>query len=591
MFGKCCYSVDFDEKNQTLKQILSANNSSALCIFHFLKIRKLNMQEASSFKIYNASAGSGKTFTLTADYLARILSTKSQQPFRRILAMTFTNKAVAEMKTRILDSLVEFAQIKEGEQVSDLCQAVIRISGLDAKTIQKKSVIMLKQILDNYAAFEVSTIDAFTHKIIRTFAKDLNLSFNFDIEMDANSLLENAVNRVIDKVGHDKKLTKTLIDFTTEKIYDDKSGYIFQDILDASKLLLNDNEIEYIEVLQNFEIDDFTKTKKQINKENKKLEVEVKELAAQMLDVFGSQGILDDFSRNTIPNFFKKVVKTENISDIKMTAKWMETSDTSTFCTKKTPDEKKQAIESVAPQILEVVALFKAKIDQVKINTKVLKNLTQLSVLNLVQTEMNLIKEERNIQLVSDFNKTIHAELKDQPTPFIYERLGEKFQHFFIDEFQDTSKMQWTNMQPLVDNALSSFYENNERGSLTLVGDPKQSIYRWRGGDVGQFVDLIDGQNNFNLTPQVVNLPNNYRSSQEVVQFNNGLFASAKNLVDSELVKSIYEREKLEQKPIKKTKGYVNIQFIDAKNKEKKRSNTQNLLSIKSIKNWNKAFN
>ncbi|PJX21718.1 hypothetical protein CAP47_08805 [Psychroflexus sp. S27] len=558
------------KKNQTLKQILSANNSSALCIFHFLKIRKLNMQEASSFKIYNASAGSGKTFTLTADYLARILSSKSQQPFRRILAMTFTNKAVAEMKTRILDSLVEFAQIKEGEQVSDLCQAVIRISGLDAKTIQKKSVIMLKQILDNYAAFEVSTIDAFTHKIIRTFAKDLNLSFNFDIEMDANSLLENAVNRVIDKVGHDKKLTKTLIDFTTEKIYDDKSGYIFQDILDASKLLLNDNEIEYVEVLQNFEIDDFTKTKKQIIKENEKLEVEVKELAVQMLDVFGSQGIMDGFSRNTIPNFFKKVVDTKNISDIKMTAKWMETSDTSTFYTKKTADEKKQAIESVAPQILEVVSLFKAKIDQVKINTKVLKNLTQLSVLNLVQTEMNLIKEERNIQLISDFNKTIHAELKDQPTPFIYERLGEKFQHFFIDEFQDTSKMQWTNMQPLVDNALSSLYENNERGSLTLVGDPKQSIYRWRGGDVGQFVDLIDGQNNFNLTPQVVNLPNNYRSSQEVVQFNNGLFASAKNLVDSELVKSIYEREKLEQKPIKKTKGYVNIQFIDAKNKEEK---------------------
>lgn len=525
---------------------------------------------AASYRIYNASAGSGKTFTITADYLTKILSANDKQSFRRVLAMTFTNKAVAEMKTRILDSLVEFSQMNEEDDVSALCELVMKMSGLQKVEIQKKSLILLEQILDNYAAFEVSTIDAFTHKIIRTFAKDLNLSFNFDIEMDTLSLLENAVNRVIEKVGHDQKLTKILIDFTTEKIYDDKSGYIYQDIYEASKLLLNDNEIEYIERLQDFDIDDFAKTKKQITEENKNLEKELKQLASQMLDVFDSQGVIEDFSRNTIPNFFKKSLATDHFTEFKMNAKWMSTENTTSFYTKKTPDDKKQIIDNIAPQIQEVIEIFKIKIDQIKINTKIQKNLTQLSVLSLVQAEMNLIKEEQNIQLISDFNKTISEEIKNQPTPFIYERLGEKFQHFFIDEFQDTSSIQWANMKPLVSDALSSVFTNNETGSLTLVGDPKQSIYRWRGSDVGQFIDLINGDGEFNLKPEVTNLPNNYRSSQEVVRFNNGFFASAKNLVQSELVQSIYEGEKLEQQPIKKAKGYVNIQFVDAKNKEER---------------------
>lgn len=539
------------------------------------------MQETSSYRIYNASAGSGKTFTLTADYLAKILSTKSNQTFRRILAMTFTNKAVAEMKTRILDSLVEFTQIKEGEPVSTLCQAVMRISGLDEKTIQKKSMVMLKQILDNYAAFEVSTIDAFTHKIIRTFAKDLNLSFNFDIEMDAKALLENAVNRVIDKVGHDKQLTQILVDFTTEKIYDDKSGYIFQDIYEASLLLLNDNEIEFVETLQNYQLSDFAKTKTQLNQEIKNLKAELKELSEQMLAVFESQGVATDFNRNTIPNFFKKLTDEKKLSKIKFDAKWQTTSDTSIFYTNATPDESKQIIDGLAPQIFEAVALVEKNINQMDIDKKVSKNMTQLSVLNLVQKEMKLIKEERNVQLISDFNKTINTELKDQPTPFIYERLGEKFQHFFIDEFQDTSQMQWTNLKPLVENALSSLYDNQETGSLTLVGDPKQSIYRWRGGDVGQFVNLIEGRTDFNRSPEVINLPNNYRSSQEVVAFNNGLFASAKKQVDSPLVQSIYEGEKLEQQPIKKANGYVNVRFVEAKNKTEKNEEYAELVVAK----------
>ncbi|MGO1729189.1 MAG: UvrD-helicase domain-containing protein [Flavobacteriaceae bacterium] len=539
------------------------------------------MQEISSYKIYNASAGSGKTFTLTADYLAKILTAKSHQSFRRILAMTFTNKAVTEMKTRILDSLVEFTQIEEDESVSDLCHAVMTISGLDEKTIQKKSVVMLKQILDNYAAFEVSTIDAFTHKIIRTFAKDLNLSFNFDIEMDAKALLENAVNRVIDKVGNDQQLTQILIDFTTEKIYDDKSGYIFQDIFDAALLLLNDNEIEFVEALQSYQLSDFAKTKRQLNQEVKNLKAELKELSEQMLAVFESQGVTDDFNKNTIPNFFKRIADEEKLPKIKFDAKWQSTSDTSVFYTKKTSDESKQVIDDLAPQVFEAVALVEKKINQIDINKKVSKNMTQLSVLNLVQREMKLIKEERNVQLISDFNKTINTELKDQPTPFIYERLGEKFQHFFIDEFQDTSQMQWTNLKPLVENALSSLYDNQESGSLTLVGDPKQSIYRWRGGDVGQFVNLIAGDTDFNRSPKVVNLPNNYRSAREVVRFNNGLFASAKEQVDSPLVHSIYEEEKLKQQPIKKANGYVNVRFVEAKNKAEKNEQYAELVIAK----------
>ena len=165
------------------------------------------MQQPTSFQVYNASAGSGKTFTLVKEYLKVLLSSEDIFKFQKILAITFTNKAAGEMKERVLLNLEEFAEGKE----NDLYNNIINEAAIDKTTIQKRSRKILDAILQNYSAFSITTIDSFTHKIIKNFAYDLGLSLNFEVEMDAVSLLNEAVDVLISKIGTDKKLTKLLM--------------------------------------------------------------------------------------------------------------------------------------------------------------------------------------------------------------------------------------------------------------------------------------------------------------------------------------------------------------------------------------------
>ena len=177
-------------------------------------------------------------------------------------------------------------------------------------------------------------------------------------------------------------------------------------------------------------------------------------------------------------------------------------------------------VESIQPNLSDAFIKTKALVYELKIKKGFYKNITPLSVLNAIQKELNTIKEEQNKMLISEFNKIISKEIKNQPTPFIYERLGEKFKHYFIDEFQDTSKMQWENLMPLLENALSA-----SNGSAMLVGDAKQAIYRWRGGEAEQFIHLYNKvENPFQVEAEVLELDTNYRSAKEIVNFNNSFF-------------------------------------------------------------------
>ncbi|HSP41106.1 MAG TPA: 3'-5' exonuclease, partial [Gillisia sp.] len=192
--------------------------------------------------------------------------------------------------------------------------------------------------------------------------------------------------------------------------------------------------------------------------------------------------------------------------------------------------------------------------------------ITPISLLSEVASEIDKIKKDRALVLISDFNPTIAAQVQDQPAPFIYERLGERYRNYFIDEFQDTSEMQWTNMIPLIDHALSGGMQNNESAALTLVGDAKQSIYRFRGGKAEQFIGLYDSENPFTIQKKVSNLPYNYRSATNIVNFNNGFFkylsSGFSNATYGELFNTSNQTAKKEES------GYVNLRFIEAKNAE-----------------------
>src|SRR5574343_1590117 len=203
-----------------------------------------------AFSIYDASAGSGKTYTLVKEYLKIILLSKKPDAYRNILAITFTNKAVHEMKSRVVESLSEFAKENPSSKALQLMQDIQRETGLSLATITEKAKSIIKNLIHNYAAFDISTIDKFTHKVIRAFAHDLNLPITFEVSLDTDSLLTEAIDAIIAQAGEDETLTQLLVNYTMEKTDDDKSWDISKEIFETGRLLLNENNREEILQLQ-----------------------------------------------------------------------------------------------------------------------------------------------------------------------------------------------------------------------------------------------------------------------------------------------------------------------------------------------------
>ncbi|MEZ0183798.1 UvrD-helicase domain-containing protein [Flavobacterium oncorhynchi] len=512
--------------------------------------------QSPSFSIYDASAGSGKTYTLVKEYLKIILSSPKNDAYRNILAITFTNKAVHEMKSRIVGSLSEFAKEEPSAKAVDLMEGLSRETGLSIIQIKIKSQSIIKHLIHNYAAFDISTIDKFTHKVIRAFAHDLNLPMTFEVTLDTENLLVEAVDAIIAQAGQDETLTKLLIDFTMEKTDDDKSWDVSREILETGRLVLNENNRNEILHFNDKTIEEFVVIKKKMLALCKDLESENEQFAVEALSLLDGNGVdLKSFSRGTFPNHL------ESIRDGKFNPRNKTFHEFDDIAINKTAKDK-ALIESLIPELLSILKKIYKNFEKRDFYKAFLKNITPLSLLNTVSNELAKIQAEQNILSISEFNAIIHREIQNQPAPFIYERLGERYRHFFIDEFQDTSEMQWQNLIPLIDNALSGQDDLGNKGTLMIVGDPKQSIYRWRGGKAEQFIELSKDSNPFNNPDkEIKHLNTNYRSYSEVIEFNNTFF----KLISSEFsnldYKDLYENHSFQNTNSKKG-GYVNISFL-----------------------------
>ncbi|MBD3862993.1 UvrD-helicase domain-containing protein [Olleya marilimosa] len=513
------------------------------------------------FKVYDASAGSGKTFALVKEYLKLLFTRKHNDGFKQILAITFTNKAVGEMKIRILDTLKSFSDPEIISNPNGMFEAITTELNLKPTDVHLKSIALLNTIMHNYAAFDISTIDGFNHRLIRTFAHDLKIPINFEVELDTPTLLNQAVDSLISKAGTDAKLTKVLIDFALEKADDDKSWDVSRDFNSIAKLLINDNDLPHLDSIKHKTLEDFNTLKAELIKKIKNQETLIRQLATNLLDVFKSNGLdAKSFSRGTLFNHFVKVSNFEfyKIYENKLADNIAQ----GNVYTKTLDSAKAQIIDQLLPEIEKVYHLIKDNVTSLKFIKAVYKNVTPLSVLNAINKELTTIKEDENKLLISEFNTLISKEIKNQPTPFIYERLGEKFRHYFIDEFQDTSQMQWENLVPLIENTLTGQNLKGEQGSAMLVGDAKQAIYRWRGGKAEQFLGLTKSDNPFPIEKEVVRLEYNYRSFNQVIQFNNAFFNYLSNTSFSSIDYSdLYK--KANQIPVLSQEGFVNIQFLD----------------------------
>ena len=509
-----------------------------------------------SFSIYDASAGSGKTYALVKEYLKIILVAPKNDAYRNILAITFTNKAVHEMKSRIVGNLSEFAKEEPNEKAQDLMRDLSIDTELSIIQIKTKSQQIIKHIIHNYAAFDISTIDKFTHKVIRAFAHDLNLPMTFEVTLDTENLLIEAVDAIIAQAGEDETLTKLLIDFTMEKTDDDKSWDISREILETGRLVLNENNRNEITHFQDKSITEFVEIKNKLTEICKVLEKETVELANEAYALIEKNGIdVKSFSRGTFPNHIT------SIQQGKFNPKNKTFHEFDDVAINKTAKDS-AIIEGVIPDLLQLLGKVYKIFEKINFYKAFLKNITPLSLLNTVSNELAKIQEEQNVLSISEFNAIIHREIQNQPAPFIYERLGERYRHFFIDEFQDTSEMQWQNLIPLIDNALSGQDDFGVKGTLMIVGDPKQSIYRWRGGKAEQFIELSKAENPFNNPDKKLeHLDKNYRSYSQIIEFNNDFFKLLSNEFEHLDYKDLYENHS-HQKTNDKTGGYVNISFI-----------------------------
>jgi len=534
------------------------------------------MIKTNYFNIYNASAGTGKTFSLVRDYLILLFNSKNFELYKNILAITFTNKAVNEMKGRIVRYLINYSNSIDPDEV--MIKEISKMSGLTKKEIFSKSSIILKNLLKNYGSFEISTIDKLTQKIVRNFTYELGINAKYEIELDQSEVINKAVDNLISKIELNDERSKNIINFSFEKTQNDKSWDVTKDLKDIAELIFNENNYSELNSLEDSEVRDFERWKKNLRQKIKKIKSEAKSLAIEAIKIIDEREIShNSFSYKSVPKHFIKISNggLDNLYNNQIENNLIE----GRLYPKSVTEKDKINIEQIRTNLFDIYKSCKTNIFKIKLYENILNNLTPLSILSEIKKEIELLKKEENFILISEFNKLVNQEIKNQPAPFIYEKIGTKFSHFFIDEFQDTSKMQWENLKPLIENSLSS-----DNSSLTLAGDPKQSIYRWRGGDVDEFINLLANESPFYCEKTTINLDTNFRSAKEIINFNNSLFKHISHLLthNSKLTEILNFPD---QNSFIREKGYINLKFHD-KNDEIKSDefySNQTLSNIKDL--------
>ncbi len=439
---------------------------------------------------------------------------------------------------------------------------------IDAFSLQQRARSALKEILHNYSFFDISTIDKFTHRLIRTFAHDLKLPQNFEVLLDNDLLLSEAVDLLIDRAGTDAELTKVLIDFALEKIDDNKSWDIGYDLNKFGKLLFNENQSPHLKKLQNRPLSDFLGLKKVLRKGILSAEKATIDDATEVLDLISESGLeFGDFYKKQFPEFM--VLLKSQKPTINFVAGWKNDFENSPLYIKNCPADIKLTIDALTPRFIALFNTIRTRYMHLSLLKNAYSNVVPLTVLNAIQQEIRTLLAKRDQISISDFNVIISNEIKEQPAPFIYERLGEKYRHYFIDEFQDTSVMQWNNLIPLISNALESLDDQGNLGSVFLVGDAKQAIYRWRGGRAEQLLSLVNARHNpFIKTPIIKNLPRNYRSKQEIVNFNNSFFSVTAPFLNADIYQYLF-KEGNQQEHTSQTGGLVQLNFIEVDDDQK----------------------
>lgn len=525
------------------------------------------MQNSTNFKVNRSSAGSGKTYALSLNFIALALvgSVKHYtEYYRRILAITFTNKAAAEMKERVLEYL---DVLSVGDNKDGVLDWLLQETTLSKNQIISESEKVKSSILHNYADLRISTIDKFTYNIVRTFSSDLGLSYNFELEMDNYQIIQPVVSILLSKMsakGGD--LSDALVNFALQKAEDGKSTNIATDLESFSENLFKEEAIPFI-AANSVSVSECLKLKDDLLSRKNKILKDVKQLSNSVISFFNKHNFSNEhFVRGTFFNHFTKNLQSSQSEKWTPTETLMNNVSEDIWYSQSKSDDIKQLVDSHKSTLISFFTDLQSLISNYNSVQALFVNIYSIAVLNELLAEVTEYKKEQNIEQISVFNKKIHDVIIKQPSSFIYERIGERYNHFLIDEFQDTSLLQWQNLLPLIT-------ESVDYGSCFIVGDGKQSIYRWRGGEVEQFLkipeifkgeDLPEKQeweNKLNHHFEEGKGENqNYRSRKKIIKFNNKFFNNLKQKLSTSF-QSIYDNSS-QNSDFAKDGGYVHVELF-----------------------------
>lgn len=478
---------------------------------------------SSQLTVYKASAGSGKTFTLAREYMTLVIANPAS--YRTILAVTFTNKATEEMKMRILGKLYEIAHglPEANDYVNQIQQALPYLS---SKQIQKNAESALHLLIHNYNYFRVMTIDTFFQSVLRNLARELDLTANLRIELNDYQIEQHAVDELIESLEDTDRLLFWIMDYIKENIDDDKSWNVIGQIKKFGENIFKDYYKAHSDKLTELmEQEDFFKDfTDRMKKKRDKAKEQLKEIAATFFDSLEEEGFTsDDLAGKTrgIWSYFNKLKNGKYSDDDLHNDTFNKCRESPEAWVKKSDVKNCTDIFNYVESVLYPILLFaednRPRLTRIFKSTDLtIKHLNQLRLLGSIDKKVREMNREANRFLLSDTQTLLNSLIKDSDSPFIFEKIGTQLDHIMIDEFQDTSTIQWKNFKVLLEETMS----REDAGNL-IVGDVKQSIYRWRSGD-WRLLNNIDKE--FNKSAKEVSietLGTNYRSDRNIIEFNN----------------------------------------------------------------------
>ena len=527
-------------------------------------------------KLFKASAGSGKTFTLAVEYIKLLI--QNPRNYRTILAVTFTNKATAEMKHRILSQLYGLAHPPTNgakDESADYLREiqsdpVIRHMQLGEDEIRRRAGLSLQYMMHDYSRFRIETIDSFFQSVVRELAHELNLTANLRVDLNDNEVLSQAVKDIINELVDGSDVFRSVFDFVQERIDENKNWKIDQEVEQFGRNIFNEQYLQSgAAVHQKIGDPAFLRRYKQkLHSIRVAAENEAKSLGSEFISHCTAMGFAcDDFKgkSRSIYAFFEKLANGQRPNITATVEKHL--GDADCWADSAHPDVRAAATSTFIPLLDRTLTTLRSNEEILNSITVISQHLNHLMLINVINDKVRSLNADANRFLLADTAHFLHDIIDGSDIPFLYERTGSRFNHIMIDEFQDTSALQWENFKPLLFNSLSA---NN---TCLIVGDVKQSIYRWRNSDWSILNNIEDGVFSNYIDPKTIHrLGTNYRSSERVIRFNNQLFTNAtatlnslyesKTGLQSEDITKAYTKVCQQVAPKNKGTGFVRIEFL-----------------------------